>query len=104
MAQQLPQGHDNIMSPLAQDVVVALGNRASQLGEAVYAWGSRTALLSLGDPAIALEAMTFAVGSGPLQSTDVPERIKWIARHAEARNVMVFAVSDAYLRLRTQLL
>ena len=101
---QIPQGHDNIMSPLAQDVVVALGNRASQLGEAVCAWGSRTALLALGNPAIALEAMTFAVGSGPLQSTDVAERIKWIARHAEARNVIVFAVSDAYLRLRTQLL
>jgi cellulose synthase operon protein C len=104
LVQQLPQGHDHIMSPLAQDVVVALGNRASQLGEAVCAWGSRTALLALGNPAVALEAMTFAVGSGPLQATDVAERIKWIARHAEARNVMVFAVSDAYLRLRTQLL
>lgn len=103
LAQQLPHGYDHGMSPLAQDVVVALGNRASQLGAAVYEWGSRTALLALGEPALALDAIAVASGGGPLPG-DTGERIKWIARHAEARNVMVFAVSDAYLRLRTQLL
>jgi tetratricopeptide (TPR) repeat protein len=103
LVQQLPHGYDHAMSPLAQDVVVALGNRSSQLGAAAYEWGSRTALLALGEPALALEAIAAGSGSSPLPA-DTNERIKWITRHAEARNVMVFALSDAYLRLRTQLL
>jgi tetratricopeptide (TPR) repeat protein len=103
LAQQLPHGYDHAISPLAQDVVVALGNRSSQLGAAANEWGSRCALLAVGDPSIALKAMALANGT-QLPSGEPSERVKWIARHPEARNVMVFAVSDAYHRLRNQLL
>ena len=104
LAQALPNAQDHDIGPLAQDVVVALGNRASQLGEAVNEWGSRTALLALGDPAIALEAIATSIGSSPIPVNDPTERVKWIARHPEARNTIVFAVSDPYLRLRTLLI
>jgi len=103
LAQQLPNAYEHDIGPLAHDVVAALGNRTSQLGEAVNEWGSRTALLALGDPAIALEAIATSVESSPLPTDDTAERVKWIARHAEARNATVFAVSDAYLRIRAQL-
>ncbi len=63
LVQQLPQEYDHTLSPLAQDVVVALGNRASQLGAAAYEWGSRTALLALGDPALTLNAIAAVSGA-----------------------------------------
>jgi hypothetical protein len=100
---QLPHGYDHAISPLAQDVVVALGNRSSQLGAAANEWGSRCALLATGDPALALKAIAAASGTA-LPGGEPNERVKWIARHPEARNVMVFAVSDPYQRLRNQLL
>ena len=104
LVQHLPNASDFDIAQLAQDVAVALGNRASQLGEAVNEWGSRTALLSLGDPAVALRAIAATVENSKLPEADVAERVKWIMRHAEARNTIVFAASDAYLRLRARAL
>jgi hypothetical protein len=94
--------HD--MAALAQDVVVALGNRASQLGEAVNEWGSRTALLALGSPSIALDALQLTTVNGPLPKDAAIERVKWVNRHAEARNLAIFFVSDGFMQLREQLL
>ncbi len=91
-------------SALAQDVVVALGNRASQVGEAVNEWGSRTALMALGNPSIALDALAVGLGTVPLPKDNAQERVKWINRHPEARNLTIFAVSDGFLQLRSQLL
>ena len=94
--------HDT--SALAQDVVVALGNRASQVGEAVNEWGSRTALMALGDPANALEALALGSSTVALPKGGVQERVKWINRHPEVRNLTIFAVSDGFLQLHSQLL
>ncbi len=94
--------HDT--SALAQDVVVALGNRASQVGEAVNEWGSRTALMALGNPANAIEALALGSSTVPLPKDGVQERVKWINRHPEVRNLAIFAVSDGFLQLRSQLL
>jgi tetratricopeptide (TPR) repeat protein len=100
----LADAHTHDLAALAQDVVLALGNRASQLGEAVNEWGSRTALLALGDPSSALDALGLAAGSAPLPKGNALERVKWVNRHPEARNVTIFSVSDGYLQLRSQLL
>ena len=94
--------HDT--SALAQDVVVALGNRASQVGEAVNEWGSRTALMALGDPANALDALALGSSTVPLPKDGVHDRVKWINRHPEVRNLTIFAVSDGFQQLRAQLL
>lgn len=100
----LANAYTHDMAALAQDVVLALGNRASQLGEAVNEWGSRTALLALGDPSVALDALALTTGSGPLPADSAVERVKWVIRHTEARNVAIFSVSEAYMQLRAQLL
>ena len=94
--------HD--MAALAQEVVVALCNRASQVGDAVKEWGSRTALLALDNPSDALDALAITANAPPLQKDNPSERVKWINRHAEARNLMIFAVSEDFLQLRAQLL
>lgn len=100
---QWPSGSAHDMAPLAQDVVVTLGNRASQLGEAAFEWGSRTALLALGDPSVALEALAITTANNPIPAQGTAERVRWAARHAEARKILVFAVSEVYLRLRARL-
>jgi len=92
------------MSTLAHDVVLALGNRSSQVGEAANEWGSRTAMLALGNPADALDALALTASVPPLPKDNPNERVKWVNRHAEARNLMIYAVSDAFLQLRSQLL
>jgi tetratricopeptide (TPR) repeat protein len=104
MRSVLADGYTHDMAALAQDVVVALGNRASQIGEAVNEWGSRTALLALGDPSSALDALQLATASSPLPREASLERVKWVNRHAEARNLAIFFVSDSFMQLREQLL
>ncbi len=104
MRSVLADGYTHDMAALAQDVIVALGNRASQLGEAVNEWGSRTALLALGSPSSALDALQLASASGSSPKEAVPERVKWVNRHAEARNLSIFFVSDGFMQLRSQLL
>ena len=63
-------------------------------------WGSRAALLAIGDPNVALEAVSWAHGgtSGPPSSG--PDRVKWIGRQAEARDLIAFSVSDSYAAAR----
>ena len=92
------------MSALAQDVVLALGNRVTQIGEAANEWGSRTALLAFGNPEDALDALSLTASAPALPKDNPADRVKWINRHAEARNLMIFAVSDGFLQLRSQLL
>ncbi len=104
MRSVLADGYTHDMAALAQDVVVALGNRASQLGEAVNEWGSRAALLALGSPSSALDALLLATATGPVPKEAALERVKWVNRHAEARNLAIFFVSDGFMQLRGQLL
>ncbi len=104
MQSVLADAYTHDMAALAQEVVLALGNRASQLGQAVNEWGSRTALLALGNPANALDALALAMGSAPLPKDNALERVKWVNRHPEARNVTIFSVSDGFLQLRSQLI
>ncbi len=101
LAATLPSVPPAELLTLAQDVVGSIGNRASQLGVAVNQWGTRMALLAVGNPKIALDAVAYAAGiSGvPQQPT---ERIKWISRNAEARDLTVFSVSEAYWQIRAQ--
>ncbi|MCS6900716.1 MAG: tetratricopeptide repeat protein, partial [Myxococcales bacterium] len=90
------------LAPLAGEVTGSLGNRASTLQTMANAWGSRTALLILGDTSVALDAIAWASGQTSGAPTTNPDRMKWIGRNAEARDLIVFSVSDAYIEARTR--
>jgi hypothetical protein len=88
---------------LALEVIGALGNRTSTLHTIVNGWGNRVALLACGDLSTALSAIARAAGhsSGPAASGT--ERVTWIGRNAEARDLVVFTMSDAYAEVRAKL-
>jgi tetratricopeptide (TPR) repeat protein len=91
--------HDDLPT-LALEVGGTLGNRASQLGQAVSQWASRAALLAVGRPSIALRGIALALGQPEGPPADFGERLKWVQRHPETRDLAVFSVSDAYADAR----
>ncbi|RLB46560.1 MAG: hypothetical protein DRI90_27230, partial [Deltaproteobacteria bacterium] len=88
---------------LASEVIGSIGNRASSLNTVSNAWGSRAALLAIGDPNVALEAIAWSYGSAQGPPPAGPDRVKWIGRQAEARDLIAFSVSDAYAAARAKL-
>jgi len=60
-------------------------------------------LLATGDPYIALDAIAWAGGNTQGPPAEGKDRIKWIGRQAEARDLIVFSVSDAFVQLREHL-
>jgi len=103
LAAVMPRTTDPDVAALALEVAGALGTRASQLGTAIHQWGNRAALLAVGDLDVALRAIAKTQGhtAGPPPSGI--ERMKWITRNPEARDLAVFSVSDAYAEARRQL-
>jgi tetratricopeptide (TPR) repeat protein len=93
----LPPRLGDDTATLALEVGGSLGNKASQLGQAVGSWGSRTALLAVGSPSIALRGIALALGQTDGPPTDLAERLKWVMRVPEARDLAVFSVSDGYV-------
>jgi tetratricopeptide (TPR) repeat protein len=90
----------NDVPMLALEVVGSLGSRASQLATALNQWANRTALLAVGSPLTALRAL--ALASNAELPPEGPERLRWIARHAEARDLMMFCVSEQYAEARAR--
>ncbi|MCC6648642.1 MAG: hypothetical protein IT374_24130 [Polyangiaceae bacterium] len=83
---------------LALEVIGTIGNKASTLQTAANSWGTRVALLSEGDLSVGLDALAFAAGQGAAPTG--PDRVKWIGRHAEARDLVVFSVSNEHAEAR----
>ncbi len=98
-----PRVMDPQVNLLASEVIGSIGNRASSLSTLANAWGSRAALLATGDPYIALDAIAWAGGNTQGPPAEGKDRIKWIGRQAEARDLIVFSVSDAFVQLREHL-
>jgi hypothetical protein len=94
---------DDDVPVLALEVIGSIGSRASQLGTAVNQWGNRVALLAVGDPSIGLAGVSLASGHVEGPPTDRVERLKWIVRNPEARDLAVFSVSEQYADARRQL-
>lgn len=88
---------------LALEVSQSIGNRASQLATALCQWGNRSALLATGAPTVCLRALAIASGSPQGLPATGPDRVRWIVRSTEARDLMIFSVSDAYLEAREKL-
>lgn len=94
-----PSGVGPEAGALALEVIGTIGNKASTLQTAANSWGTRVALLAEGDLSVGLDALAFAAG----QAGGAPagaDRLKWVGRHAEARDLVVFSVSNEYAEAR----
>ena len=91
------------LAPLALEVAETIGNRASQMGQLVTQWAARSALLAIGSPTAALRGLACALGQPPAPPASPAERLKWVIRHAEARDLMSFSATDAYASARRRL-
>jgi tetratricopeptide (TPR) repeat protein len=91
-----PASIDPDVSALALEFAGSLDNRASTLNVAINGWGDRAALLAQGYLTIALKAIAWAGGhpSGPPASGR--DRMTWIGRNTEARDLIVFVASEGY--------
>ncbi|HEY8944022.1 MAG TPA: hypothetical protein VIM73_07165, partial [Polyangiaceae bacterium] len=94
---------DEEAKSLAIEVSSSIGNRASQLATALNQWGNRTALLAAGDPLPVLRALAISAGSPSGPPAAGPDRVRWIVRNAEARDLMIFSVSEQYSEARRRL-
>jgi cellulose synthase operon protein C len=103
VSRALPKGLDAQVSLLAAEVIGSIGNRASTLNTVVNGWGNRAGLLAAGDLNVAITGIAWAGGHANAPPAAGKERMTWIGRNAEARELVVFSVSDAYADARTRL-
>ena len=96
----MPSGLGPELGALALEVIGAIGNRASTLQTAANGWGARCALLATGDVSAALDAVAASAGQAHGVPAAGPDRLKWIGRSAEARDLVVFSVSNEYAEAR----
>jgi hypothetical protein len=98
-----PARLDPEIGALTLEVIGSLGNRTSTLHTVVNGWGNRVALLACGDLSTALSAIARAAGHSSGPAATGPERVTWIGRNAEARDLVVFTMSEAYAEVRAKL-
>ncbi|MDB4944948.1 MAG: Exonuclease SbcC [Labilithrix sp.] len=98
----LPRNLDPTTSVIALEAAGTLGNDTPQIGHAGHAWANRVALLAVGDPNAALDAIAWSRGE-EAAPRGAEERAGWIARTPEARELMTFSVSEAYAEARIRL-
>ena len=105
-----------LQGSLGQSVIIenqggaggTIGTRQATLGPAAIAWANRTALLALGDPQRALDAIaasTPVIGTATARvvPADPKDRAAWIGRTPEARDLIAFGVTEAFVEARTRL-
>jgi hypothetical protein len=73
--------------------------RAGEIGEALCRWGTRVALLGVGDPTVALDGLIESDPRGARPSGE-EARMRWIAGHPEAKDLVSYGVSEAYIAAR----
>jgi hypothetical protein len=87
---------------MALEAASALPSLRGRVQSLANAWLHRTALLGIGDPANALEAISWGHGLDTL-SADADARGTFVADHDDARDLVIFTVSDNYLEARKKL-
>ena len=88
---------------LASEVIGSIGNRAGTLNTVINGWGNRAGLLAMGDLNVAITGIAWAGGHANAPPVAGKDRMTWIGRNAEARDLIVFAVSDGLTEAREQL-
>jgi hypothetical protein len=99
----LPRNLDADVGVIALEVAGGLGTQAATLAPGALSWGNRIALLALGDPNQALDAIAAAAGLAAGAPKDPAERATWISRTPEARDLVAFGVTDAFAEARSRL-
>jgi tetratricopeptide (TPR) repeat protein len=99
----LPRNVDPDVATIALEAAAAVGAQAAALGVHAIAWADRVALLALGDCNAALDAIAAAGGALAGAPRDPKERAAWVARTPAARDLVSFAVTDAFAEARAQL-
>lgn len=102
IASALPRRLDPTVGTLALEAAGTLAASGASLRQVVTHWANRAALLAVGDPAAALEAMAWLHGRDGLPSL-AGERAAFLAETPEARELVTFAVSEAYAEARARL-
>jgi hypothetical protein len=74
--------------------------RASEVPRALRVWATRTALLAIGDPGVALDASWSAARAATALPGDEDGRMRWIATNPEAHDLVRYGVSEAYMQAR----
>jgi hypothetical protein len=98
----LPRNLDPTIGVLALEAAGMLGPQVQSLGAGAIAWANRSALLGVGDPSGALDAIAWMHGLDAAP-TGSEERAAWIARTPEARDLLTFSVTDNYAEARARL-
>jgi len=93
---------DDDLISLGLEVASQLGTRASTLGALALAWANRSALLGVGDPNAALDALAWSLGAADGAPTDPTARAAWISRTHEAKDLLIFSIGDAYAEARAR--
>lgn len=101
LAPGIRRAGDPELGVLALEAAGTLGNQASAIGPAALAWADRAALLAVGDPSAAIDAIAWSLAQEGAP-TAPEERAAWIARTVEARELLVYSVSDAYTEARAR--
>lgn len=95
----MPRHSDPDGGLLALEAAQSLFQQPQAVSPSLLSWANRAALLSVGDPNAALDAMAWSNGlaAGAPQGE---ARSAFIARTPEARELLIFSLSDAYAEAR----
>jgi tetratricopeptide (TPR) repeat protein len=86
---------------MALEIAGTLGAQMATLGASTLAWANRAALLAVGDPNAALDAVAWTLGKDGAP-TEAKERASWVVRTREASDLLAYSVSDAYAEARSR--
>jgi hypothetical protein len=88
------------LSALAPAVTSNAVPRAAQIGDALWRWASRVALLGIGDVSAAVEAIYRATHRDRPLPKDAESWTRWIATCEQARDLVGYSISEAYTEAR----
>ena len=98
----LPRQTDADLGTIALEVAGTLAPHLATLGASTIAWADRMALLVIGDPTAALDGVAWSLGMNDGAPKDPDRRGAWVLHTAEVRDLLVFAVSDAFAEARAR--
>jgi hypothetical protein len=96
----MPRNVDPEAATIALEVAGTLGPHLASMGASTIAWADRVALLAIGDPNAALEAIAWSLGLPDGAPEEPGKRAAWVLHTAEARDLLVFSTSDAFAEAR----
>ena len=99
----LPKNLGDDVGVIALDVAGSLGTQGATLGANAISWANRTALLSVGDPNAAMDAIAWSLGAKDGAPSDAEERGAWCSRTLEIKDLVAFTVTEAYAEARSRI-